>query len=601
MASSRDSSIAADSDWVLPAKRVFLTGLGTRAQPAKYSWNGRCVDAKLTPLALLALLPPDMRPTRVVAVITEEARQKTWPVFAAGVQEVLGTIPVEPVVIPVGRTESELSSIVTSLAEQIPEGADLLLDVTQGLRHLPFILYALVIYLTSLKGVRLRGAYYGMLEVANPDNSRPIVDLGLLLDLPEWFHAVKVFRDQGSAIGLAHLLREAGQGIRNRGKEQQATQLFQQATQLERTARSLERHWFAHGSALPLELGYASVSVADNVRQAATLPQAQTLPLISSLAEIVAKAAEITAFSKRQPAGGTWKASVPLDQEELARQARVIDLYLERRQIAQAAGMLREWVVSWVMWQKGRTTDWLGYSNRKPFERLLGALGALVKKPLPGVELNSDQRQFGEFWNKLCDSLRNSFMHHGMRPEAMLEPPASLEDVVAFWKKIRDGQVNLPDLGGGSGNLLVSPQGRQPGVLFSAIRAAQRAGRDPQRCLVVCSRESAGYIAEAQRRAGFTNACQLLVLEDAFAGFSEMDHLINQAGQWLFEADHVLANLTGGTTLMGILVQRLIEQAQRFDRPVGRFALIDRRPPDQQAADPYVEGECHWLDHVDDL
>ena len=37
--------------------------------------------------------------------------------------------------------------------------------------------------------------------------------------------------------------------------------------------------------------------------------------------------------------------------------------------------------------------------------------------------------------------------------------------------------------------------------------------------------------------------------------------------------------MTGGTTLMGLIVQRLVEEAQKLDRTVRRFALIDRRLP----------------------
>ena len=47
---------------------------------------------------------------------------------------------------------------------------------------------------------------------------------------------------------------------------------------------------------------------------------------------------------------------------------------------------------------------------------------------------------------------------------------------------------------------------------------------------------------------------------------------------------------------MGLIVQRLAEEAQKLDRPVRRFALIDRRPPAQQDNEPFVQGDCHWLD-----
>ena len=54
--------------------------------------------------------------------------------------------------------------------------------------------------------------------------------------------------------------------------------------------------------------------------------------------------------------------------------------------------------------------------------------------------------------------------------------------------------------------------------------------------------------------------------------------------------------MTGGTTLMGLVIQRLAEEAQRLYRPVRRFALIDRRTPAEQDSEPFVQGEHHWLD-----
>ena len=51
------------------------------------------------------------------------------------------------------------------------------------------------LYLKSLRGIEICGAYYGMVEGFARDSKepRPIVDLRSLLELPEWFHAVACF------------------------------------------------------------------------------------------------------------------------------------------------------------------------------------------------------------------------------------------------------------------------------------------------------------------------------------------------------------------------------------------------------------------------
>jgi len=570
-----------------------------RAQDTVYELQGRKETAPLTPLALLRLLPAERRPERVVAVVTASAKQKTWPLFRQAVAEILGAEPDEPVEIPDGRTPEELRDILHRVAERFPPGCQLTLDVTQGLRHFPFVVYALALYLTSLRGVRLRGAYYGMLEGFERDDPtpRPIVDLRLLLELPEWFHAVRVFRDQGIVAPIARLIRPAIDRLRRVAREQNNDRvLHRQASELEKAAAALERQSFAYGAGLPLELGKVARAVADTIPRVARSEPGRDLPLIASLADIVAESAEATAFGQPPPSKGVWKAAIALDEQELERQARLIDAYLDRGQVSLAVGLMREWVISWVMRRSGQTSDWLGYSARKPFERRLGALGAFIRDASFGIEPTPAQNAFGEFWNRLADELRNSLMHHGMRPASMEQSPESLQSVRDFWNQLRAGEVDLPELGGGAGRLLISPQGNRPGVFFSALRTAQAAGQPPQRCIVICSKQSAETVPEAARHAGYDGPCELLVLGDPFGGFAEIEPFVDRARRWLLEADTVLANLTGGTTLMGIVVQRLVEAAGKLDRPVRRFALIDRRPPADQDAEPYVQSEHFWLD-----
>ena len=128
-------------------------------------------------------------------------------------------------------------------------------------------------------------------------------------------------------------------------------------------------------------------------------------------------------------------------------------------------------------------------------------------------------------------------------------------------------------------------------MLFSALKVAE-----PDTCLVICSTASASSITDAAKHAGFSGRIEQIDLTDPYGGFDEIDDAAEQAHPHLLNADEVVANMTGGTTLMGLVIQRLVEEAQRLDRPVRRFALIDRRPPADQDSEPFVQGEDHWLD-----
>ena len=159
----------------MTTQHILLTALGKVQQSTFYELHGRAVKEPLAPLALLRLLPQGMRPNRVLALCTEGARHATWETFANGVRQTL-QVEAERLDIPDGKTADEIRQIVETAAEQFPEGAELTLDVTQGLRHFPFVAYALAVYLTSLRGIRLRGAYYGMLEAFARDSEEPPPD-----------------------------------------------------------------------------------------------------------------------------------------------------------------------------------------------------------------------------------------------------------------------------------------------------------------------------------------------------------------------------------------------------------------------------------------
>ena len=336
-------------------------------------------------------------------MVTSGAKPITWPVFENGICTALGSPP-ESVSIPDGRNSDEIREILEAVAQTIPEGAALTLDVTQGWRHFPFIFYALILYLTSLRGVKIRGAYYGMVEGFAPGDTtpRPIIDLQPLLELPEWFHAVRMFRDQGTTLPMADLLKplltplgtlankldnEAGDLFRagkqedGLAKRKQHNQVNQKLKEAKGAVDSLERHSFAYESGLPLELGKACQQLTASIGQLDPKEFDGLPPLVKELIDTIASVAAESAFAKPPPAQGMWKANINLDGDELVRQAGMIDLYLERDQLPLAVGLMREWVVSWAILECRDSNEpgkWLDREVRLRYERRLGALGAFA-------------------------------------------------------------------------------------------------------------------------------------------------------------------------------------------------------------------------------
>lgn len=589
-------------------QHILLTSLGKNAFPTEYEWGKEKVTASLAPLALIEFLKKLKlpMPDRVVAVVTEEAKVETWSTFQSGICKIPDFSPLEvkSIDIPNGVNSSEIGKILESVAQGIPEGAKLTLDVTHGLRHFPFIFYALVLYLKSLRGVEILGAYYGMVD-AGP--SKPIIDLQPLLELPEWFHAVRMFRDQGTTKPMASLLQPLTDQLHAEGKKLQrgakkpppkAIERYKQANQVKRSIDLLEEYAFAYESALPLELEKASKGLIDLIQTLPDIDSQSLPPLVDELTGNIVSAAQETAFDPATPIrGGLWKKDIALHKEELKRQAYMIDLYLERDQLSLAVGLMREWVVSWAIWKSDKTEEiknWLDNQKVRPrYERRLGAIGTSARSKGLGF-MTPEQEDFRDFWNRLTSNLRNALHHHAMRPEALETEPKSLKDVKTFWNKLKEdgleeiGGIELPPLGG---QLLISPQGGRPGVLFSALKIT-----NPDTCLVICSDTSADSIRDASCEARFKGHIEPVKLVDPLGGFNEIETVTENATGYLSYADEVVANITGGSTLMGVIVQQLVEEAQKLDCPVKRFALIDRRSTEEQNRDPFVQSEFHWLD-----
>ena len=241
-------------------------------------------------------------------------------------------------------------------------------------------------------------------------------------------------------------------------------------------------------------------------------------------------------------------------------------------------------------------------------EGLLHAVKAIaIDRQLCGV-LTEQQRALGQFWEQLAE-VRNAYAHHGMRGDDLVRSGKIANTrgrVLNFWKEaLRCCSAITLSLGESpGGRILISPIGKRPGVLFSAVQAvrAHGNGEDPRLCLVICSGDTKGMIAEALEQAGFEGNIEPLVLEDAFGeGPTEIKRLASAAREHFVGAGEVFVNVTGGTTLMGFGAERLVSEARLLSCPaVHRFGLIDRRPPSQQETDPYQAGEPFWLDADED-
>lgn len=582
---------------MLQSRHILLTALSPESRRVSYAYRGRRVVAEHASLALLQMLNGNTRPGHVIAIVTAEARINAWPEFRQRVARQIEREP-EAVEVPDGCDEGEMREILERMAaalDRYPDAA-VTMDITHGFRHFPLLAYALGLHVHTMRGVPLRGFFYGMLLAAggSPEPPAMLLDLQPIVALQDWVRAVGSFRDTGNANQIAALLEEHAQTLSQRARADGDHAWSRAGSQVQRAAEHVRQVSELYEAGLPLELGRAAGAAVKRLDEIgkSEVTRSIGLPMAGELLERLSDAAKPFVFPGRTPHKGPWKREIRCEPDELLRQARLITSYLDRNYLPLALGLMREWVVSLALLaRQPEDAGLVDMSARTEAERYLGALAHYVahheKQGLAAPD--ERQRRWGELWIQL-GALRNALHHHGMRIEE-LQPSKRAERIRTLWHGIADVQERPPPFGGGNGVLLISSQGQAPGLLYSALCNTR-----PAACVVLCSDVSRAHVSPATERASFVGQVSVLMLADPLQGFDELKRLEQEARPLLFAADRVVANVTGGTSLMGTAVQRLVEAAQRLGRPVRRFALIDRRPREAQHEDPFVQSGIYWLD-----
>ena len=557
------------------SEHLLLTVLGTNPSLACYTLRGGECRATLAPAALIELLPSDERPNRVLALCTPEARLESF-------QELSEALPndilVDSVDVSADTSAIGVNDYLQSICNAIPStsAVELSVDVTHGFRHFAIMTYMAALYIAALRRIRLRGAYYGLLRKDGPS---PFLDLLHLTELPQWVHALRVLHTTGSTLPIAELLhaKPMDQSRRN-------------------IVRDLERFSIGYLSGLPLEVGRQARQIRFHLN-----PLRKLLKIDHALPRSSEVVKRLEETMRRFEISGLNKNEVNLTDQELDRQSGHIDDLLRSQNVASALGLMNEWTVSWVALRLGTGTEWLDHrGSRRNAANLLGALAAIYSDSQLKDRLTPEQCVLGEFWATLSD-LRNGYHHHGMRRQDMVNDSKArqgLDRVKEYWCQTLKLRPSFSlTLGGATSQLiLVTPLGKSPGVLSSAVQACRALPDEPDLCLVVCSRESRSTIQAALQHVNYSNGVESFCLDDPYGGRPEIKRVANAARTHLVGAKQVAVNITGGTTLMGLASEEIALAARRLACPVRRFGLIDRRPPKQQATDPYKQGDPFWID-----
>jgi hypothetical protein len=543
---------------LMDAALTLVTVLGTKPRTLEYRLSGRTHQARSAGAALSQLLSP--APSRVIAACTSEAETESLPILRA---ELSGVSP-ELLRVPRISDREEACQVIEALASPFDDAETVIVDITNGPRDLAVLAFAAAALASAMGRVSVGGVYYAWVAEGAAD----FVDLGSLLTVLDLSHAARSFAETGSAEALAHVLSNVA------GQSKAANALV----------RALCAFSTARLAGLPLEQGKRATELLARERSFRLELRRSGVPLADRIAKMVSGSVDSV---RLDVSGDNWKRSVRLDWRELERQRHPVDERIRVGAWSTALLMMEEWVISWAIWRRGEGADWLHEAAREQARNSLHALRKIGDDD--PARLTPEQERLGDFWNQLT-SARNAFAHAGMRYQEV-DPSSgqlrgSLDTIREVWRWLGEN----PDVSltfGGSRPLMVSPLGRLPGALFTAI--SKKPGIDT--CLVVCSAVSRPSLDGIAARVSRPPTFVPLLLEDPLAGAREVQRIVQEATPHLLDASEVHVHLTGGSTLMGYACERIADQARRYGRPVRYFLTLDRRDRAEQEREPFVEGE----------
>lgn len=565
----------------MAAHTHFICSLGIgKYEPETYRLGDSSVTVTtaLAPAAVARLVALDG--ARASVLVTPKAEERWYAQLAQELGPDGAGLEPQAVRVPLGSNADDLQKILMTLVDRVEADEQVVLDVSLALRHLPFAYFSALTYLTAYKRVTIAGIYNAAREAKLTDGTVPVVNLTPLFDLTRWYHVLRSVQESGEIAQVGAMVRAESSRLQ---RERQVGRVPGQPQQPNLVAdilgtlkKPLETLAPAVSAGLPLEVGLAAARVAPLLRQ---LGASESSPALRLGVEEFARWVDRWALAG-PPAN---KKSVTLDEEELRRQLDMAEWYVQRERLPAALLVLREWLISLLYLRTAQPGPWLGHQRRQPMEQLLNDLAERSKWHVA----TAPERELASLWSKIRNA-RDRFAHAGFDEQIVAASKADIDNILADCRNLLTSETitSLPKPSGGT--LLLTPLGNSPGVLFTAVKLEQLA-----RVIVISSETAQVKVEEALTAADATDLpCEVLLMRDPHAGFDEAQSFVTPGLRRLFVgANRVVANVTGGTTVMQHVVDALAREARRLGAPVQRVAMVDRRSVEEQRQHPYVLGE----------
>ena len=158
----------------------------------------------------------------VLMLLTDLARKNNWDknletrfcaklqkeVAYQGLEKILldMNLSYQDIAIPDGKDSEQMWEIFEVIFDELQDGDELYLDITNSFRYLPMLLVVLVNYAKLLKNVKVKAIFYGNYEARDKEsNIAPIMDLLPLSVLQDWTLAASDYLRYGQVEKLFEL------------------------------------------------------------------------------------------------------------------------------------------------------------------------------------------------------------------------------------------------------------------------------------------------------------------------------------------------------------------------------------------------------------
>jgi CRISPR-associated (Cas) DxTHG family len=389
---------------------IAFIGIAPSDKYYRYTYQGKSADGRVFPEALRKLIDVD----RMYVCVTQDARNKNWHILANDDR-------IEAIDIPDGKNPEELWKIFDKIKDIFREKDEVIFDITQGYRSLPFLSFIFAAYLKVAKTVQISSVLYGALEQGRPSEIEgiekivPVIQIGEFASMFDWMSATQRFVDLGDGNGLAQLLRNV------------LVLDSDLKSLVDKTASAIERVSDALIYIRPMEVMESVAELKELIREIET--QGQDLPQLQPFLLLCEQ------IDDRYKKLALAKPLTPNHLEQnLQRQLDMMTWYQDHQQQVKSILLGRELFVSILSF-------WLGLdpfikNNRDRSEyilnwRLNNKEQEKYKEDLDKFRAIEKYQTIIKFWRNTAE-LRNDYAHTGMRksPKDIKVIKAEINDTI---------------------------------------------------------------------------------------------------------------------------------------------------------------------------